>query len=130
MEQRISELEGISGASITFATKQLRITAKHPERFLPQIQKICTSIEAEVRVVEPGDAGPGESEASPSQKKPLMLILTGAALFVIGMVLEHGFLLPAAVPAVLFLTAYLLLGGEILLTALKNMIKGSSAARK
>ncbi len=124
MEQRISELEGISGASITFATKQLRITAKHPERFLPQIQEICTSIEAEVRVVEPGDAGPGESEASPSQKKPLMLILTGAALFVIGMVLEHGFLLPAAVPAVLFLTAYLLLGGEILLTALKNMIKG------
>lgn len=124
MEKKISQLEGISSASITFATKQLRITAKNPERFLSQIQEICTSIEGEVLVTEPDESGSKAKEPPKDHKKPLLLLLTGAALFVIGMVLEHTAVLPGVVPAVIFLGAYLLLGAEILLTAAKNMTKG------
>lgn len=124
MEKKISELEGISSASITYATKQLRITARHPERFLSKIQEICTSIEEEVVVVEPEDSRPKAVETQENYKKPLLLILTGAALFIVGMVLTHTAILPAALPAVIFLAAYLLLGFEILFIAAKNMIKG------
>ena len=52
MEEQIANLEGISEATITFATKQLRLTAKNPDRYLDQIRKICTSIESEVLVKE------------------------------------------------------------------------------
>ena len=45
MEEQIADLDGISEATITFATKQLRVTAKNPDRYLDQIRKICTSIE-------------------------------------------------------------------------------------
>ena len=51
MEEQIADLDGISEATITFATKQLRVTAKDPDRYLDQIRKICTSIESEVKVV-------------------------------------------------------------------------------
>ena len=51
MESRINELPGVAEATITYATKQLRITAEDYDALLPQIQKICSSIESEVKVV-------------------------------------------------------------------------------
>ena len=60
MEEQIGKLEGVTSATITFATKQLRVTAKNPERCLPQIRKICTSIESQVKVMEK-DTAPKKS---------------------------------------------------------------------
>ncbi|MCD8077637.1 MAG: heavy-metal-associated domain-containing protein, partial [Lachnospiraceae bacterium] len=54
MEQRIQALPGVSFASVTYATKQLRLSADHQEELLPQIQEICASIESEVCVVPRG----------------------------------------------------------------------------
>ncbi len=51
MEKRINELPGVAEATITYATKQLRITAENYDALLPQIQDICSSIESEVKVV-------------------------------------------------------------------------------
>ena len=51
MERRINELPGVEEAAITFATRQLRLSAEDPGNLLPQIQEICSSIESEVRVV-------------------------------------------------------------------------------
>ena len=44
MEKRINELPGVAEATITYATKQLRITAENYDALLPQIQDICSSI--------------------------------------------------------------------------------------
>lgn len=56
-------------------------------------------------------------------KKPLFSIAIGAVLFVIGEILEYmnvgeGFLL------IVFLLSYLILGGKVLLTAIKNITRG------
>lgn len=56
-------------------------------------------------------------------KKPLFSIVIGAVLFVIGEILEYmnvgeGFLL------IVFLLSYLILGGKVLLTAIKNITRG------
>ena len=124
MEAKIAQLDGISSAAITFATKQLRITAEHPERYLSQIQEICSSIESEVQVIAEEKA-PAQADHEPEDhKKELALILSGATLFVIGEVLEHISGVPGLVPPIIFVVAYLLLGAEILLTAGRNMIKG------
>ena len=45
MEEQISRLEGVAEATITFATRQLRVTAKDPDQYLPEIRRICTSID-------------------------------------------------------------------------------------
>lgn len=52
MEEKISQLPGVEEATITFATKQLRITAEDPQALLPEIRRICTSIESGVEVLE------------------------------------------------------------------------------
>ena len=57
MEYKIKELPGVTYANISFATKQLRLSAADHEALLPEIQKICTSIESDVEVV-PRDRRP------------------------------------------------------------------------
>ena len=122
MEQRIAELPGVNAATLTFATKQLRVTARDPDALLPRIREICTSIESQVRVVSP--AAPEANEAHhDGDRADLIQILIGAALFVIGLLMNRAgtaeyFVLPV------FIIGYLLLGGRILLEAGRNILKG------
>ena len=51
MEEKIGEIPGVLEATITFATKQLRVTAEDPDVYLDEIRKICSSIESQVKVV-------------------------------------------------------------------------------
>ncbi len=126
MERRINELEDVTEATLTFATKQLRVTGANPESLQSQIQSICQSIESEVTVT-PKDPLPKKSNAEASENKEegndLPCIIAGAALFVIGEVLQHlG--VPSLVTFFIYIVAYLILGGEIVLTAVKNLFKG------
>ena len=50
MEDKINELPGVTAATITYTTKQLRLSAADPDKYLPEVQKICASIESEVTV--------------------------------------------------------------------------------
>lgn len=52
MEKRILALPGVEDATITYATRQLRLSAEDPDALLPEIQSICSSIESEVIVTE------------------------------------------------------------------------------
>ena len=129
MERRINGLDDIAEATITFSTKQLRITGKRLDSLLPQIQDICASIESEVKVV-PKDPTPksaakadDKKDEKAEQKKTLAMIATGAVLFVIGEVMEHMGVNGYA-PAIVNVIAYLILGLEIVITAVKNLTHG------
>lgn len=127
MEKKISELPGVQFASITFATRQLCIMADHPDELLPQIQKICSSIESEV-TVSPLKKRPMKKEnsddtsAHENEKKELICILGGTFLFILGFLLKTPF---PSLSVLAFILAYLLLGLEILWTAIKNIVKGN-----
>lgn len=114
-------------ATITYATKQLRVAANHQEELLPKFQEICSSIESEVRVIPREDSVKKSDKTKTGffgeNKKEALQIGEGAVLFLAGVVLEHLAVHPA-VPAVIFLIAYILLGREILWTAAKNLVKG------
>ena len=134
MEKQIADLDVFPKLPSLFATKQLRVTAKNPDRYLDQIRKICTSIESEV-VVKEKDPKPksqtAASETHPSSKKKsfskekidTICIIIGAILFVAGEIMEHkGFADTATLP--LFVIAYLALGGVIVVKAAKNISHG------
>ena len=129
MERRINELDDVTDATITFATKQLRITGKRLDSLLPQIQDICASIESEVKVV-PKDPAPkaavkaeDKTDEKAEQRKTLAMIAAGAVLFIIGEVMEHTGVNGYA-PAIVNVIAYLILGLEIVITAVKNLTHG------
>ena len=134
MEKQIANLDGISDATITFATKQLRVTAKNPDCYLSDIRRICTSIESEVIVKEKDPKPKAQATHSEEQKQSskkafskekidTICIILGAILFVAGEIMEHkGFGTSATLP--IFVVAYLALGGVIVVKAGKNISHG------
>ncbi|MCC8046232.1 MAG: heavy metal translocating P-type ATPase [Clostridiales bacterium] len=139
MEKRINELEGITTATLTFATKQLRVSGKNPDGLFEEMQKICSTIESEVKLV-PKDTRPKSkdtlnvNEILPEARqmeppftlsdnmKTLLGIGLGAVLFILGEVLEHQGMDTASL--LVLLVGYVVLGGRIVLTAVKNLFKG------
>ena len=126
MEEKISEIHGVEEASITYTTKQLRVTAENPDDFLEEIRKICSSIESQVKVV-PRDikvktADEGIQIKEKKELGDLPVIITGAVLFILGNACNHFNIETAAL--VIFVAAYVVLGGKILLEAFRNISHG------
>ncbi|MCD7819776.1 MAG: heavy metal translocating P-type ATPase [Lachnospiraceae bacterium] len=139
MEKRINELEGVTNATLTFATKQLRVTGKNPDSLFDVIQEICVSIESGVKLT-PKDTRPKSkdtlnvNEILPEARqirplfelsdnaKTLIGIGAGAILFIAGEILEHRDMALASL--IVLLAGYVILGGRIVLTAVRNLFKG------
>lgn len=131
IEKRINELEEVEEATITYATKQLRVTAQSPDRCLPAIRSICASMEPDVIIREKEHSRAARNtEQNVSKKNPkaenrktLTGIAAGAVLFVVMEILEHmGVSGTWTIP--FFVLAYIILGGKVVLTAVKNLFKG------
>lgn len=132
MEDKINELPGVTAATITYTTKQLRLSAADPDKYLPEVQKICASIESEVKVI-PRDTLEKEKKQKQTEghsheeegddKKELACIISGAVLFAIGIILNHT-IDNALASFIIFAVAYIILGGEILVKAVKNISHG------
>lgn len=126
MEKKIRELPDVVDASITFSTKQLRVVTEHSENLLPQIQRICASIETEVIVRErterKAEVAATEKKGLSDNKKEGLWIAASAVIFVIGFIVKNGSLLASDI---CFIAAYAMLGAEIIMTAVKNIIKGN-----
>ena len=126
MEEKIGEIPGVLEATITFATKQLRVTAEDPDVYLDEVRKICSSIESQVKVVPRELKLKSATEGAQMEKKKffsdLSVILAGAVMFAVGNVLHH--LSMDMLALVVFGVAYFILGGKILLEAAKNISHG------
>lgn len=123
MEEKIRALPGVSFASITFATRQLRIAATDYEGLLAKIQEICTSIESQVRVVEKDPSPAPHHENKDEDKADLLQIIIGAVLFVLGLILNASGA-NQWISLAVFVVGYLVLGGRILMEAAGNIRRG------
>lgn len=133
IEDRINEIPGVESAVLTYATKQLRLTAPDPDGLLDEIRRVSAAIEPDVTIEarEPNTNRPdaaklrqkSEEEAKEKEKRELTSIIVGAVLFVLGGALEK---LGAAsfVTLPIYAAGYLVLGSGILLTAAKNITRG------
>lgn len=123
MEHKINELPDVESATITFATKQLRVVSSNPEALLPVMERICQSIEPEVTLTVKTETIKKHTDSDSSEsRKALICILIGATLFLLA---KPASLLHPAFSFTLYLIAYLILGLEIVLTAVRNIGKGN-----
>ena len=115
MERKIRALPQVTEATITFATRQLSLTAPDPEALLPQIRAIVSSIEPQVRVTVPHE----EHHHDHSPKEGI-LIGVGATLFAVGL-LTDGF---GPLSKALFVLSWLVLGLPVLKQAATGLLRG------
>lgn len=130
MEARIQALPEVKEATITFTTNQLQVVTEGDKDLLEEFQKICAVIESEVIVKRKVSVNKKEEkkkreqeqqEKKREQKRERIEIVAGAGLFLGGILLKDKYELFSTI---LFVSSYLTLGWEILLTAGKNICKG------
>ena len=120
LEKKIQKLEGVASAWVSFATKTLVLECCLPSSELAKtLQSIADSVEPGITVVEK-NAAQSPEHAPVITKGKVALFAAGTALFVAGLVLELNIWLEFA----LFFASYLLIGGHVILTAGKNILKG------
>ena len=129
MERLIQAMPEVDEASLTFATKQLRVSAEDPDALVPEMERICCSVEGPFHITSKDAAGHGGSASLSRAAKAgfwkqnapeLIPIGIGAVMFVIGLVAD----LPFYATLIICGAAYLILGWRVLLTALRNIIGG------
>lgn len=120
IEDRISRMDTITSASVNFADSSLSIELRERDRLedtLAQIREIVDSIEPGVRLVKGEQNEKGEDSSFFSRER---IILGLGILGFIGAIL-----MPASLgKTILFILAYLVIGGRVLLLAGKNITRG------
>ena len=121
IEKKIQELPEVDDCILTFATRQLRVYSSEGTKLLPKIQEIADQIEPGTVIEIREEGKPSSDTHDDKHDHDIPELLAGAALFIIGELLSHS-MPPVSIGC--FVIAYLILGREVLLTALKNMKSG------
>lgn len=129
IEGKINNHSQINTAVLIFATKKLVVDSHlSQQQLIPILQDICDSIEDGVKVIafeEKRNNTDDKENIKNLHKKDIAFIAVGIILFVVGIVLWQLLNLPLNIPAVtFFVLAYLILGGEVLKKAIRNIAKG------
>ncbi len=124
IESQVKRIEGVKIASLDFVSQRLSIEAvdrKDLPAIVRQASKIALDIEPSIQISFT-DQKPAESDGSANLRKWAyrFSLGIGAVLFVVGIAFDF----PQPVGFLVFLVSYLLVGGEVVLQALKNIAKG------
>jgi len=124
IERSVIKLDGIISASVSFATSTLQIDIDN--EFTGDIQKMIENTvhqhEPDVFVVD--KTLPKKETGSDEKGKWKIVRLIGGAVVLASGLLFSNLNENTYNPLVIFLFAYILLGGEIVLRALKNIVRG------
>lgn len=127
IEAKVNEIDGVNEASMNFVNKTLKIKMEDENKaagIIEEAKKIVGAIEPDVNVFEntnnSAKARKAKAESIEDNKSELIRLGIGAVLYFTALVAG----LPFWAKAAIYLVAYLLIGGEVLLRAVKNIIKG------
>ena len=154
MEEKFNAHPQVQEAVIVFSTKQLRLTAEDPDALIPELQELARTVESGIVITpreackdqsgedrregcscghdhhNPCSCGCGHphshEQEHPKAEKEAMpeetVLSLGAVLFAASLILDYFGM--AGLSFLCCLLSYVLLGREVVKTALKNMVKG------
>lgn len=128
IEKEVGELDGVSSSSVNLIKQTLTVEADDPRApsLLKQIKKIVRAHEPDVAVSELSDEAPARSDNNEKNEVKIMMIRmsVGALIFALGIAFGLIFDVHPLWQIAFFIPAYIILGGDVLLQAAKNIIKG------
>ena len=128
VERKMNELPDVA-VTLTFATSQLLVEAKKPDEVLPKLREIADKMEPGTVIEEYSSEKKASVEADEDGgdddvKVELIKIAIGAFVFIGGVVCQKYLNVIPAVYIELFVVSYIILGGEVVLKAVKNLFRG------
>ena len=98
IERKIQSLPGVEYASLTFATKQLRVAAKNQDELFPKMVAACSSIEPDAKIIPREETKKKDDrEEKDESRKNVFCIISGAVLLIAAKIMEKYFSIPSLV---------------------------------
>lgn len=122
IEDKLRKLSGISDAVVVYPTQQLRFVADDPDARLDQIRRICMSIDPSVELVPLSHTPRSRQEFhKPGQMRGL---IAGVICLAAGALVQAFLPQIPLIPMFILCLSYVILGGDILLSALGTIKNG------
>lgn len=120
IEEKVGKMEGVKESNLNFTTTTLNVKLERKvkeEHAINEIKKIVESLEPHVKV-EKKVSGKTNVQRAKFEVKPTLII--GTILYLIAVIGDFK----GALALILFVASYLLIGGKVVLTAIKNIARG------
>ncbi|MDR3342456.1 MAG: cadmium-translocating P-type ATPase [Treponema sp.] len=120
---QVSRLGGINSPNLDFVSQKLTFELVNPQdsaMIIQQITDIVTAIEPDIHLAFAGKPDQEATENPWTKRLYYIRMGAGIALFILGLLCSFS----APIPFAVFLTSYILIGGEVILHAIKNITKG------
>ena len=149
IEKKVSELDGVSNVSLNLMKQSLTLNTEDGDKIDEKIEKIVHSLEPHVKVSELSKNNTHHSEHNhchegchchghghehinghehghehDNGKNIPLRLLIGGALYAIGLILSFFPIVPFPVGLILTVISYIILGVDVLMRAVKNIVKG------
>lgn len=120
IEEKVGKMEGVKESNLNFTTTTLNVKLERKvkeEHAINEIKKIVEALEPHVKV-EKKVSGKTNVQRAKFEVKPTLII--GTILYLIAIIGDFK----GALALILFVASYLLIGGKVVLTAIKNIARG------
>lgn len=120
IEEKVGKMEGVKESNLNFTTTTLNVKLERKvkeEHAINEIKKIVEALEPHVKV-EKKVSGKTNVQRAKFEVKPTLII--GAILYLVAVIGDFK----GALALILFVASYLLIGGKVVLTAIKNIARG------
>ena len=131
IEKEVGELDGVSSSVVNLMKQTLTVSvdASAAATVAKQIENIVHTHEPDVEVSELVTKAVPETKNKDNEddddgKKMIIRLISGAVIYGLGMALTVFAKVPLAVELAFLIVAYLILGGDVVLRAIKNIAKG------
>jgi len=122
IEEKVNELKKVDEAYLNFMNKEIKVKIKKPEykdNTINEIVDIVKKIEPNVAVLEKSSKDENTSEEN-NLKLYIIRFIFGIAIFTVGIIFSENTFLSL----LSFIFAYIIFGYDVIISALKNIIKG------
>ncbi|OQY10848.1 MAG: heavy metal translocating P-type ATPase [Marinitoga sp. 4572_148] len=125
IEENVKNLENVEGVELNFITKTLSVNVDDEDK-LEEIKKIVKNIEPDVEVYEKNKNikngnNAKEVEEEFNRKFEIIRLISALGVFITALLIKNPFWLQIA----LYVVAYLISGGKVLIRSFKNIIRGN-----
>ena len=123
LEEAVRRLDGVRSAAVDFASQKLTLEAEDREELPAVVRRAARVIRETEPEIEISYARKAEGPSPDALRKHRLHragLIAGAVLFAAAMIFRP----PLPVESALFLLSYLLVGGEVLLRAFRNVRRG------
>ncbi len=122
IRRETEELAGVSTAELNLMNQRMIVDVESDDSFIEKITEIVHAHEPDVQVYAENDDKEEQEENEESFALRITRILLGAAVYLAGMIVGTRF---GAVPHLVLITAaYLILGYDVVIRAVRNLFRG------